>query len=221
MADEANAGGQNDEQEVIVYGKGKKITTKSIAGICEKYGFDLEVTGEEPTAVYVATIGDDKVTVQFDEKVRADKTRAVKRGKGEFSALARAANAQYAIHYETNGQKEKRLALSGADDGGDADSGDADSGDDSGDKLPVLGKRLLKKYDRKTLEATAEVLAEVIEAKKILEANAAKIGVIENDIGTVNDLLAGYKAIELEVPKALTAKLASLKEDLKKAKSGK
>jgi hypothetical protein len=200
------------DEKPIEYGTGEKITTGSIARICEKYGFELKVTGEEPTAVYVATIGDDKVTVQFDEKVREDKTRAAKKGKGEFSALARAANAQYAIDYETNGQKKKRLALSGADDGGEADSGD---------KPPVLGKRLLNKYDLRTLEATAKVLAEVIDAKKVLAANAAKIGDIENQIGTVNDLLAGYKAIELDVPEALTAKLASLKQDLKKAKSGK
>ena len=205
------------DEKPIEYGTGEKITTGSIARICEKYGFELKVTGEEPTAVYVATIGDDKVTVQFDEKVREDKTRAAKRGKGEFSALARAANAQYAIDYETNGQKKKRLALSGADDGGADDGGEADSGD----KLPVLGKRLLNKYDLRTLEATAKVLAEVIDAKKVLAANAAKIGDIENQIGTVNDLLAGYKAIELDVPAALTAKLASLKKDLKKAKSGK
>jgi len=154
-------------------------------------------------------------------------TGKLPRTNSPFLPWARKVNTEFAAAFLTTKQvqeanqaaKEAARAEKAAAEGGEG--GDNSGTANDSDKLPTLGKRFLNKYDLAALKEAAKVLAEVISAKQILEANAEKIAKVENQIGTVEDMMSAYESLGMDTPEAVTAKLASLKADLDKAKSGK
>jgi hypothetical protein len=167
----------------------RKITSETIAMICEKFGFPYEFREGR----HLATVDGEEMEVKFKPD------GALPPGRHRFMTKARESNEKFLTAYLPSARRSN----------GSSRSTDGDS-----TKRLTLGRQLLRRYSIAELEKTMELIGGIVDEKKGAAKVAKEIEEREGELANLEELSKGIEKSGFTPHEQITTRIAEIETEL-------